>query len=302
MANIYKVNNISELHQLMGQEKPLHPLVSVIDFAKVKTPKYGKQLAYSTEFYMITLKKILPGSVKYGRMNYDFQEGTLMFMGPNQVITVEDDSITEDNEGWGLFFHPDLIRNSTLINKMNQYSFFSYEANESLHLSDKEKVALSNIKDSIIHEVSQNIDDFSQEIIISNIELLLNNCKRFYVRQFITRKHENINLVVQFDKLIKGYFNSEIPKLKGLPSVKYCAEQLNLSPNYLGDLLKKETGKNAQEHIHYYLIDNAKNLLLSTTEAISEIAYNLGFEQPQSLNKIFKKNVGMSPTEYRNLN
>lgn len=204
--------------------------------------------------------------------------------------------------GWGLFFHPDLIRGTSLGNKMKEYTFFSYEVNEALHLSDKEKQTLLDCVNKLENELTENIDKHSQTLITSNIELLLNYCSRYYDRQFITRKKANTDLLVRFENSLSSYFNSHELQKKGLPSVKYFAEQLFLSPNYLSDLLKKETGKNAQDHIHYYLIEEAKNNLLNTNDSVNEIAYKLGFEYPQYFSKLFKSKTGMTAVEYRNMN
>jgi AraC-like DNA-binding protein len=241
--------------------------------------------------------------MRYGKEYYDFQEGTLICIAPNQIITIEnDDSSTNDIDGWGLFFHPDIIRGSSLGNKMKDYTFFSYEVNEALHLSDKEKETLSDCINKLENELTENIDKHSQTLINSNIELLLNYCNRYYDRQFITRKKANTDLLIRFENIVSNYFNTNELQNKGLPSVKYFAELLFLSPNYLSDLLKKETGKNAQEHIHYFLVEEAKNILMSSDKSVSEIAYSLGFEYPQYFSKLFKQKTGFTPVEYRNLN
>ena len=201
-----------------------------------------------------------------------------------------------------MFFHPDLIRGTSLGNKIKEYTFFSYEVNEALHLSDKEKQTLWDCVYKLENELSENIDLHSQTLITSNIELLLNYCARYYDRQFITRKKVNTNLLTKFETILNSYFNSNDQLYKKLPSVKYFAELLFLSPNYLSDLLKKETGKTAQEYLHYYLIEEAKNNLLNTNDPINEIAFNLGFEYPQYFSKLFKSKTGMTPIAYRNMN
>jgi len=236
----------------------------------------------------------------YGRQPFDHQEGTLHCTAPEQIITFDRKRDTGSSEGWGLYFHPELLRNSNLGKKIHEYSFFNYEVNEALHLSDEEKQTLFSILKQMENEYNTNIDHYSQELIISNIELFLNYCKRFYGRQFITRTNQNKDLIVKFENFLSEYFNSDKLKTSGIPSVKHCAEVMNLSANYFGDLLKSETGKNAQEHIHYFLLEKAKNLLVSSEKGINEIAYILGFEYPQNFSKLFKKKVGVSPTDFRN--
>ena len=303
MKDIHHLETISELNKLLNQEKPKHPLVSIIDFSKVKS--FGEtDIKVTTGFYCIMLKNQQCNKVKYGREYFDFQEGTLTFFPPNRAATIENDDNQQptDSVGLGLFFHPDLIRRTSLANKMKDYTFFSYGLKEALHLSDKEKQTLNDCIAKIDNEISQNIDNHSQTLIVSNIELLLNYCSRYYDRQFITRKNNNHEILVKFENILTVYFSSNNLKSKGLPTVKYCAEKLFLSPNYLSDLLKKETGKNAQDHIHHYLIEEAKINLLNTNDTVSEIAFNLGFEYPQYFSKLFKSKTGTTPAEYRNLN
>ncbi|MCZ4223332.1 helix-turn-helix domain-containing protein [Pedobacter rhodius] len=301
MKEVYHIETISELNNILNQEKPKHPLVSVVDFSKVES--FGENNVKTTlGFYSIMLKNNHCGKLKYGREYFDFQEGTLICIAPKQVAAIENESDQQnDVSGWGLFFHPDLIRGTSLGSKMKDYNFFFYEVNEALHLSDKEKQTLNDCVTKIENELSQNIDQHSQNLIVSNIELLLNYCIRFYDRQFITRKNSNKDTLAKFENMLTNYFKSDKLKNNGLPSVKYCADQLFLSPNYLSDLLKKETGKNAQDHIHYYLIEEAKNNLLNTNATISEVAYNLGFEYPQYFSKLFKSKTGTTPAEYRSL-
>jgi AraC-like DNA-binding protein len=248
-------------------------------------------------------KNYCANKLRYGRQTYDFQEGSLVCIAPKQVITMDNEiEKKEDMMGWGLFFHPDLLRGTSLGNKMNDYTFFSYEASEALHLSDKERQILYDCILKIESELEENIDNHSQNLIVSNIELFLNYCLRYYGRQFITRKPSNLGTVAQIEKLLINYFKTEKLKEKGLPTVKYLADNVHLSASYLSDLLKKETGMNAQDHIHYYLIEEAKNVLLNTDNSVSEIAYSLGFEYPQYFSKLFKQKTGQTPIEYRNLN
>ena len=298
MKEVIKINSISKLHEIFGYKKPVHPLISLINFSKVKFQISNETTRVVLGFYCIMLKKLNQGEVKYGRKDIDFNEAALLCMSPEQLTFSSGIEESGSAEGWGLYFHHDLIRSSFLNDKIKSYSFFSYDMNEALHLSDKEKNTLYTVVQTIQEEFSANLDNHSHDLIISNIEVLLNYCKRFYGRQFITRSQHNKGIVSQFEKLISDYFDSEQVKLNGLPSVKYCAEKLNLSPNYLGDLLKQETGKSAIEHIHYHLIEKAKDLLLNSGQSISEIAYDLGFEQPQNFSKVFKKKTGVSPREY----
>ncbi len=305
MKEIIRIDTISELLKNMCDEKPKHPLIAIVDFSEMEFEQHKEEIRFTTGFYSVMFKNQCPGGMKYGRKTYDFQEGSLFFMAPEQVLTVggvEEDETDEDVRGWGLFFHPDFIRRSNLSKQMKDYSFFSYEADEALHLSDLEKKNLHDCIDKIQNELNQHIDNHTQTLIISNIELLLNYCTRYYQRQFITRVNQNKDVIARFNDFLKEYFDSDQPRLTGLPSVKLCAEKMNFSPNYLSDLLKKETGKNTQEHIHYHIIELAKTQLLITNNSVSEIAYDLGFEYPQYFSKMFKNIVGKSPAEYRMAN
>lgn len=301
MNEIVKIENISQLYEMMYQEKPLHPLIGVIDFSKHNIRDYN-EMRVSLGFYCVMFKNLCPGAMRYGRNYYDFQEGTLFFTAPNQVIAMENLDETEDVYGWALIFHPDLIRGTSLSTKMKDYSFFSYDLYEALHLSVQEQQKLGSIIKDIKSELKLNIDKHSKTLVVSSIELLLNFCNRYYDRQFITRTVKNKDIISDFDRLLKSYFESDELQNLGFPSVKYFAEQLHFSPNYLSDLLKKETGKNGTEHIQYHVIELAKNKLLSSSVSVNEIAYELGFEYPQYFSKMFKKNSGMTPVEYRKLN
>jgi AraC-like DNA-binding protein len=295
---VYRVTTINELHAIAGFEKPKHPLVSVIDYSKVNVVNAPESGSFVCSFYTVNFKKNC--QFMYGRQPFDHQEGTLHCTAPEQIITFDRKRDTGSSEGWGLYFHSELIRNSNLGKKIHEYSFFSYEENEALHLSDGEKQTLLSILKQMENEYNTNIDHYSHELIISNIELFLNYCKRYYGRQFITRTNQNKDLIVNFENFLSEYVNSDKLRTLGIPSVKHCAEAMHLSANYLGDLLKSETGKNAQEHIHYFLLEQAKNLLVSSEKRINEIAYELGFEYPQNFSKLFKKKVGLSPTDFRN--
>ena len=286
---------------MLQQPKPKHPLISVVDYSKVDFQNHDmpENVSFATSFYTILLKTLYSGSLKYGRQYYDFQDGSLFFMSPNQVFKLEN---TNDIHGWGLVFHPDLIRGTSLGDKINDYTFFNYDVNEALHLSDEEKSTLTRIVNDIQVEINRPIDKHSKTVIVSGVELLLNHCMRFYDRQFITRTSANKDVIAIVEKFILSYLHSDQPHLKGLPTVDQCAKAVKLSNNYLSDLLKKETGKSTQEHIHSFLIEEAKTKLLGSTDTVSEIAYGLGFEYPQYFSKLFKKKVGVSPLEYRNMN
>jgi len=298
---IIHLKTISEINRFV-QNKTQHPLVSVIDFSTAdEYLEEGTRL--SADFYTIMFKNYCSNHMKYGRQSVDFQDGSLICIAPKQLITLDNDVEKKENMmGWGLFFHPDLLRGTSLGNKMSDYTFFSYETSEALHLSEKEKQILYDCIQKIETELQENIDSHSQNLIVTNIELLLNYCLRYYGRQFITRKNSGSNTLSQVESVLKDYFRSDKLKELGLPTVKYLADKVYLSPGYLSDLLKKETGMNAQDHIHYYLIEEAKNILLHSDHSVSEIAYSLGFEYPQYFSKLFKQKTGHTPVEYRNLN
>jgi AraC-like DNA-binding protein len=295
--SIYRVQTIGQLHEIAGFEKPKHPLVTVIDFSKVNVNRGPESGSFICSFYSVNFKKHC--DFIYGRQAFDHQEGTLLCTAPEQVLTFNRKKEANRAEGWGLYFHPELIRNTPLGKKLNEYSFFSYAENEALHLSEQEKQTLISILKQMENEYNTNIDHYSHDLIVSNIELLLNYCRRFYGRQFLTRTNQNKDAIVRFEEFITEYFNSHELKNKGIPSVKYCAEKMHLSPNYFSDLLKSETGKNTQEHIHCRLLEKAKTLLVSSNLSINEIAYELGFGFPQSFSKFFKNKAGVSPTLFR---
>lgn len=300
----FEINTISQAHQSVGLPAPKHPLVSVVNTVDFKPTVDFSGIKVINNLYQITLKQLGCGNLLYGKNSYDYEEGTLVFTAPGQVTVFEGEMPTESdtNNGWTLAFHPDLIRKSNLADKMSQYSFFSYEVNEALHLSEEELGTIEDLLGKIVKEYSQNLDKHSQNLIISNIELILDYCTRFYDRQFYTRTNLNLDYVSKFEKLLKRYYEKEDVLEKGIPNVKYLASQLNFSSSYLSDLLKKETGKTAQEHIHLFVIEKAKNQLLSSKNSISQIGYSLGFEYPQHFSNLFKSKTGLSPSEYRNLN
>lgn len=304
MSKTFEINTISQAHQSLGLPAPKHPLVSVVRTADFRPTIDFRGIKVVNNLYQITLKNLGCGNLMYGKNSYDYEEGTLVFTSPGQV-TVFDGEMPEDmgnDKGWTLAFHSDLIIKSNLAEKINQYSFFNYEVNEALHLSEDERKTIEELLDKIVKEYSQNIDKHSQNLIISNIELLLDYCTRFYDRQFYTRTNINVDFVSKFEKLLKTYYDTDNTEELGLPNVQYLAKKLNFSANYLSDLLKKATGKTAQEHIHLCIINKAKNSLLNSNSSISEIGYSLGFEYPQHFSNLFKSKTGMSPSEYRNLN
>ncbi|WP_420401698.1 helix-turn-helix domain-containing protein [Flagellimonas sp.] len=302
MGDIIKIDSISQVHDFFQLPKPKHPLVSVLPITDEMTNyNYGDH-SYIFGFYQISLKSGISGYLTYGRSSYDFQEGTMVFMKPNQIVKVENNQAYKGASGWTLLFHPDLIQRSELGKLINSYSFFNYETNEALHISEEEKNALTDLVHKLEQEYSLNLDKHSQELIISNIDLLLKYCKRYYDRQFFTRTNLNKDLISQFEQIIATYYNSDKARGLGVLTVNFCANKMHMSPNYLGDLIKNETGISAKEHIQEYLIQNAKTKILSTNKSISEIAYDFGFEYPQSFNKLFKSRTGFTPTQYRELN
>lgn len=301
MQPIINIKSISDINHFV-RHTTRHPLVTVIDFGEMEE-RMAAGIRISCDFYAVMFKNYCINNLRYGRQSCDFQDGSLMCIAPKQVVTMDAEiEKAEDRMGWGLFFHPDLLRGTPLGLKMKDYTFFSYETTEALHLSDKEKEILFDCVQKIAAELQENIDVHSQPLIVSNIELLLNYCQRYYGRQFITRKNSNRDVVARIEQALAEYFNSDDLKQRGLPSVSYLAGKVNLSPNYLSDLLKKETGMNARDQIHHYLIEAAKNILSCSNKSISEIAYELGFEYPQYFSKLFKKKTGNTPQEFRNLN
>lgn len=298
MKDISRINTVTEYNNFIGQET-LHPLVSVIDFSKIE-PFYffRKQMG----IYAIFLKEAKCGNLTYGCNTYDYEEGTLLFIAPEQVYGIESNGEKQQAQGHALIFHPDLIHGTSLGKNIKDYSFFSYEIKEALHLSARERTIINDCFDKISYELEHPIDAHSKTLIVSYVELFLNYCKRFYERQFNTRSHVNKDLLTRFEKVLNEYFSSEKPLESGSPTVSYCAEKLFMSPNYLGDLLKKETGKSALEHIQLKMIEVAKEKIFDTNKSISDIAYELGFKYPQHFTRMFKKNTGYSPNEYRLMN
>jgi AraC family transcriptional activator of pobA len=290
------INSISDLHRLLGLPKPLHPLVSLVDNTQIAVDKDQLPPSFVFNFYKISYKKGLKGKIKYGQNYYDFDEGGMVFTSPNQLLAVADDA---EYLGLTLLIHPDFIRNYSLGKNIKNFGFFSYAVHEALHLSEKERVTILNIFTNIGDELQSNIDDFSQDVIIAQIELLLNYSNRFYKRQFITRKAASNDLLATLETLLSDYFNDTSALMKGLPTVQYLSEQLNVSPRYLSDMLRSLTGQNAQQHIHQKLIEKAKEMLSVSNASVAEVAYQLGFEHPQSFNKLFKRKTNLSPLEFR---
>ena len=302
MNKIIRLKSISEVHKFYNLPKPKHPLISVIYFDEgVLNADYG-EYTYVFDFFQISLKEGVKGKFAYGRNTYDFEEGTMAFLKPNQSIKIEKNNLVTNSGGWMLLVHPDLLLKSELSNKMKNYTFFSYDVNEALHISDEEKNIVNELVNKIEREYCQNIDRHSQTLILSNIELLLNYCSRFYDRQFYTRTNVNNNKVSDFENFIQQYFNKGQQLELGLPSVSDCGNALNMSPGYLSDLLKKETGISAQEHIHNHIVHKAKYLLLNSNDSISEIAFQLGYNYPQHFSKLFKSKTGLTPVNFRKLN
>ncbi|WP_437373174.1 helix-turn-helix domain-containing protein [Maribacter litoralis] len=298
--SILHIKSIAEYHRLMELPKPQHPLVSVVNFEDIKRRNIAINSSITYGFYSIALKQVLNGKLKYGQQEYDFDEGVLAFIAPNQTLRIEvEQGLEYSHTGWLLIFHPDFLWNTALANKIKKYDYFGYELKEALHLSDKEETMLKEIIRNINQEYNSNIDKFSQDVIISQLELLLTYSERFYQRQFITRKKSNHTILEQFEKILNDYFKSEDSSTIGLPTVKSISSSLNLSSNYLSRLLKTLTGKSTQEFIHEKLIQLAKEKLSTTELSVNEIAYGLGFEHPQSFGKLFKKKTELTPLEFR---
>ena len=298
--SILHIKSITEYHRLMELPKPQHPLVSVINFEDIKPTNRATVSSITYGFYSIALKQVFNGKMKYGQQEYDFDEGVLAFIAPNQILRIDVEQGRQySHTGWLLIFHPDFLWNTPLANKIKQYDYFGYELTEALHLSDKEETMLTGIMQNINQEYNSNIDKFSQDVIISQLELLLTYSERFYQRQFITRKKSNHTILEQFENLLNDYFKREDLTTIGLPTVKSISSSLNLSPNYLSRLLKTLTGKSTQEFIHEKLIQLAKEKLSTTELSVNEIAYGLGFEHPQSFGKLFKKKTELTPLEFR---
>lgn len=297
-VNHIAINSISELHRLMGLPKPLHPLISLINMDEVQSSEKTEELHFLLNFYGVSLKKNVSGKLKYGQNYYDFDEGVLAMTAPKQILSVG----SEENykvSGYWLVFHSDFILNYPLGKVIKDYGFFSYAVNEALHLSDKEEKMLEGIFKNVEQEYQTSIDQFSQDVMVSHLELFLNYCNRFYNRQFLTRKKAGNDLLSKMEELLDEYFKSDQLIESGLPTVQYFAEKTNVSSNYLSDMLRTLTGQSTQQHIHNKLIEKAKETLITTNLSVSEIAYQLGFEHPQSFSKLFKSKTHLTPIEFR---
>ena len=292
-----KFDSLSELHRLLGLPKPLHPMISLVENRNNKIDLGRLPGSFVHGFYKISLKTKLRGKIKYGQGFYDFDEGGLLFKAPNQVSANAE--ISQDHSGFTVLFHPDFLAGYPLAKKIKQYGFFSYAVNEALHLSDKEKTTIISVFKSMQEELGSTIDDFSQDVVISQLELLLNYSNRFYKRQFITRKAVNNGLLQQLEQLLNDHFNDEKLLRNGIPTVHSLAEKLHISASYLSDMLRSLTGQNTQQHIHNKLIEKAKEKLSATGLSVSEIAYELGFEHSQSFSKFFKTKTSQSPLQFR---
>jgi AraC family transcriptional regulator, transcriptional activator of pobA len=298
MYDLRRFETIADYNSFNNNET-LHPLVSVIDFSKA-APRQGSKMYFG--FYTIILKDVKCGDLVYGRHIYDYQEGTLVFIAPGQIAGTKSNGETYQPKGHGLVFHPELIHGTSLGRHIQDYNFFSYQSNEALHISERERKIVLECLSKIQYELEHAIDKHSKKLIVSNIEVLLNYCVRFYDRQFITRDTVHKGILEKFEILLNDYYRSDKPQTIGLPSVAYCASELNLSASYFGDLIKKETGKTAQEYIQSKVIDVAKEKIFDQSKSVSEIAYELGFKYPQHFTRLFKQKVGYSPNEYRGMN
>lgn len=293
---IKKINSIKELHAVMELPSPLNPLITLIDHSSTTSnmPLQNEKLVL--DLYNISIKRSFKGKFKYGKNKYDFDDGTMSFIAPNQIISIDGEE-DRNQDGWSLLFHPDLIRQYPLGKIIKNYGFFSYAVNEALHLSDEEEKTIQSIVQNIQQEINSRLDNFSQDVIVSNLELLLSYSNRFYSRQFITRKMATNDLLTNFETILDNYL-SEHSELT-LPTVEKLANELHVSSSYLSDMLRSLTGQNTQQHIHNKLIERAKEILTTTNLTVSEIAYQLGFEYPQSFSKLFKSKTNLTPIAYR---
>lgn len=298
---LFHFHSITEYHRAAGLQKPAHPLISLVNMDDLNRPLAEGSFSLIYDFYSISMKRVKNAKFKYGQQASDFDEGLLFFMSPGQVfgMEIEKSNVLHRPEGWMILIHPDFLWNTPLAKAIKQYEFFSYSVYEALYLSDKEETMLTTIAQNIEQEYHSNIDRFSQNVIIAQLELLLTYSERFYQRQFITRKIVNHEILTKLEDLLNNYFNNGTLAQKGLPSVTYIAESLNISPGYLSSLLKSLTGQNTQQHLHNKLIELAKEKLSTTHLTVSEIAYELGFEHLQSFSKLFKSKTNLSPLEFR---
>lgn len=297
------IDRVETYHQVrFYDQETLHPLVSVLDFADLRLRQWSEPTNLHFGLYAVFLKMGTDCELHYGRQQYDYEQGTLVFIGPGQVIEVRPKSPDYQPQGQVLLFHPDLLHGSTLGENIHQYGFFRYEMAEALHLSEQERKIIRDCLSNIAYELRQRIDKHSKSLIVSNLELFLNYCQRFYDRQFITREHAHRSVLARFEQLLIDYLHSGTAETTGIPSVGYFAEALHLSPNYFGDLVKKETGINAKTFIQERIIAVAKERLHDPDKSVSQIAHELGFTYPQHFSRLFKQRVGQTPNEYRSLN
>ncbi|MFC4740268.1 helix-turn-helix domain-containing protein [Flavobacterium ponti] len=294
--SLYKFESLTDFHLVFGLEKPLHPMISFVDIQQLQKLPNDFPKSMVMNFYKISYKTGICGQAKYGQKYYDFGEGGLVFTSPNQIFESPSNHHTS---GSLLLIHPDFLLSYPLAKKIKEYGFFSYTANEALHLSDKEKETILALFNSIDDELNSRIDDFSQDVMVAQVELLLNYCNRFYKRQFITRKSVNNDVLIKLEEILDDYFNEDKSVIEGIPTVQWLADNLNISPSYLSDMLRSLTGQNAQQHIHNRLVEKAKEILSTTNLSVAEIAYQLGFEHPQSFSRLFKSKSGVSPIEFR---
>lgn len=304
MRPTFTIDNIHEYNAGL-QVKTLHPLVSIVDFSKVPARDWQEgveSILFKYGMYCIYLKEVKCGDIKYGRQYYDYQEGTLVFFAPGQVSEIQKPIKPVKPQGYGLIIHPDFLIGTALGKHIHEYKYFDYETNEALHLSEDERTMIIEGFLKIESELKQSIDKHSKKLIAANIELILDYCQRFYDRQFITRDTINKGILVKFESLLNNFYNSDKPQTIGLPSVAYFAEQLNMSSNYFGDLIKKETGQSPKDYLQNKTIEIAKKFVFETDKTINEIAFELGFKYPQHFTRLFKQKVGVSPNEYRNAN
>jgi AraC family transcriptional activator of pobA len=294
---VAKLESISEIHRMLGIPGPAHPLITLLDTREERVNLSRLPVSYVTTLYKISFINKLGGKFRYGQGYYDFDEGSMVFTAPNQIVGSTE--IYKGNEGLSLIFHQDFLQGFPIAAKIKQYGFFSYASNEALHLSEREKKTISSVFTIIQEELDSRIDDFSHEVVIAQIELLLTYAKRFYKRQFLTRQVATNDLLQRFEELVNTYFKEMKPVTNGLPTVQYLSAQLNYTPNYLSDMLRSLTGLNAQQHIHEKLIEKSKELLSTTTMTVSEVAYQLGFEHSQSFSRLFKIKTKLSPVQFR---
>jgi AraC-like DNA-binding protein len=301
MTDIIRLKTVADVHRFFGVNKPVHPLISISWHQAGQSYDFG-DIRVTSDLYNIALKGNMRGAFTYGRNSYDFEEDTMVFTAPGQVVSFGQSTVELADSGWSLIFHPDLIRKSALGRTMRDYSFFDYSVHEALHLSAKENTILTDLVRKIEGELHANLDRHSQDLIIVMLEAVLKYCRRFYERQFLTRTNVNQDVLVRFEAYLDHYFASDALITHGVPTVSQCAEAMNMSGSYLSDLLKLETGNGALAHIHAYVTDKAKTMLLNSDDSIGEVAYRLGFQYQQHFSKLFKAKTGISPSSYRNMN